>query len=161
MTSSVFVGATPVQIYVPGVVGTPNVTLTNAGTSILYLGQADVSDTTGLPFLPGTSLGFPNAPYPFFAVAGSSAGTPATTLADDATAGDSTVTVTSATGLHVGQNVLIGSDAEQEAHTITNVASTTITITPELEFDQASGAAFAVVATTGQQGGTIRVTAGV
>ena len=153
-----FVGPEPVQVYIPPATGVPNVTVFNAGSAILYLGQTGVTAELGLPLLPTQQVSFPFYPYPIYAVSGFTTTTTATTLSAAAAAGATSVTVTSATGFTAGKTITIGSGEDQETNVIASVASTTLTLTTALEFDHASGAAATVDSTSG--GGSVIVTAG-
>jgi non-reducing end alpha-L-arabinofuranosidase len=158
VSASVFVGPVATEVYNPPSTGTPNVTLFNAGSSTLYLGQAGVTADLGLPLLAGQGLGFPFYPLAIYAVAAATVTTTSTTLSAAAAAGATSITVTSPTGLTAGKTITIGTGESAETNTIVSVSTDTLTLTNELEFDHASGDTVTLDSTAG--GGTIIVTAG-
>jgi hypothetical protein len=58
-----------------------------------------------------------------------------TTLAEDAAAGDTEITVADATGFAVGDTIEIGTGATKETNTITAITDNTFTLATALEFD--------------------------
>ena len=59
-----------VLVYTPPSTGIPKVTLINEGASIVYIGQAGVTASNGLPLQPRQELSLPFAPYALYAVSG-------------------------------------------------------------------------------------------
>lgn len=165
MPLNTFVGPDVVEVYNPGTAepGSPSVTLVNAGTSTLYLGQSEVTQTSGLPFPAGAKLSYPHATFGVYAVCGSTTTTPSTTLSAAAAVGATTITVASATNFAAGMSIEIGTAPATETAVIASIASTTFTLTAGLEEDHASGDAVAATApaTTSLGGGTVQAYRGI
>ena len=164
MPLNTFVGPTAVEVYIPTAApGVPSVTLVNAGTSVLYLGGPDITQTSGMPFQPRQTIQFPVAPSNIWALCGSTTTTPNTTLSAAAAVGATSITVTSATGFSIGETITIGTAPAQETAVITNIVSTTFTLSVGLEQDHASGDAVhgTAASTTSLGGGTISAYRGI
>lgn len=72
-----------------------------------------------------------------------------TTLADDTDKGDTTISVTSATGLSGNDWIAIGTGATREVRKIASIDTTTLTLTQALEYDHASAQAVVEVSNDG------------
>jgi hypothetical protein len=161
MPLNTFVGPDAVKVYDPTTNAgpLPSVVLVNNSTSTLYVGGAEVTQYSGLPFPAGNRIEFPHATFAVWAVCGSTTTTPSTTLSAAATEGTNTVTVVSATGFSAGMSISIGTGASAETAVIASIATNTFTLTANLGFDHASGEAVAATApaTTSLGGGTVTV----
>lgn len=156
MPLTTFVGPTATLIYDPKtVVGVPNATIVNAGSTTLYLGQAAVTESSGYPLTAGNTLEYPaNLPALYAVSASKTTASPTTTLTAAAAAGDTTLTVAAGTSFTAGMIITIGTGTAAETATVASSTSTTIVITTGLVFDHASGEAVtADAAPTSEIGG--------
>lgn len=89
-----------------------------------------------------------------YGVSGTYATPSTTTLSAPATAGATSVTVTSATGFAANQQITIDTGGIQEVRKITTVVSTTVNLADALTYGHASGATASTGATTTLNGAT-------
>lgn len=156
------VTATATQVFNPPAVGKPHAFLYNAGPSVVYVGQANVTAGTGLPLQPKANIDFGYSPSAIYAVAGglTLSGTVTTTTTAAITHGASTkVAVTAITGFAAGQTVQVGAGTAAENLVISSTSTApSITFTTQFQLDHVSGAALAQV--TNATVSTLRVVTG-
>ena len=142
MASTVSVGSTPVAVFTPQQYAT-TATLTNAGTSPLYLGQSGVTAATGFPLAPGQSV---NQAFtvPIYAVSGVDViGSPTDTLSAPASATDTALTVASGGASFTnGMTVSIIDGNNTELVTVGAGSTATSVVVSALAFAHASGVTF-------------------
>jgi hypothetical protein len=156
---------TPTWVFSPTTGLANTLRLYNEGRNTVYVGQADVTVSTGLPLAPGCKpLLLTNIQSPIYAVSAVTTGAVAGTIAVTQTAGTTSFTFPSAavTALPVGTAFVLGSTSStsnQEVLVVaTSASTTTITTTLASVFPHVSGdQAFLATPTYGQ----IRATAGV
>jgi len=160
MPLTTFVGPTATLIYTPSPAGSPSAVISNQGTTYLYLGQSEVTETSGFPLAPGETLNYlANAPALYAVASSVTAASPATTLTADAAAGATSLTVASGTSFVNGSSITIGSGASAETNIVSAHGSTSITLTTALLYDHESGEAVKADAAPTNEigGGTIQV----
>lgn len=142
MASTVAVPSAPVLVFAPQENST-TATLTNTGTSTLYLGQSGVSAATGFPLAPGQSI---NQAFTVdvYAVGGvNSIVSPTDTLSAPVSAAGTALTVTAGgTSFTNGMVISIIDGNSTEVVTVGAGATTTNIPVSALAFDHASGTAF-------------------
>ena len=139
---------TPTWLFTP-VTSNPNtVILHNFGRNTIYVGQANVTATTGFPIPPGSKpVKLTNVLNSLYAVSAFSTGVVAGTVGTIATntAASTTVTLPAAgvTALSVGTSFVFGntaSTANYEVLTVaTSASTTTVTVTTPLVFSHPAG----------------------
>lgn len=142
------VSGAPVLIYNPALSGTPNVSITNYGGSLVYVGQAGVTVNNGLPLYPNQQVTLPYAPTKLYAVSGVVATATATTTTAAANSAATSLAITSGTGTVNGQQIQVGSGSNAEIVTITAGGGTTTLTVTALNYDHRSGAAVTVMTAT-------------
>lgn len=142
MAATVSVGTVPALVFTPQQYST-TATITNAGTSTLYLGQSGVTAATGLPLAPGHSL---NEAFTVnvYAVAGNdSVVTPTSTMSAGVSAAGTALTVASGgASFTTGMVVSIKDGASSELVTVGAGATGTNIPISALAFAHVSGTAF-------------------
>jgi hypothetical protein len=141
----------PVLVYTPSPIGVPKVTLINEGTTNVFIGQAGVTQSNGLPLAPRQELSLAFAPFALYAVSGAavSAVTPTTTTSAYPS-GTTSVAVTSAVGTANGQQIQVGTGSNAEMVTILSGGGTgPLVLVSGLKYDHASGAAVTVMTPAG------------
>lgn len=128
---------TPTWLFTPSTYATNNVRLVNNGRNIVYVGQANVTTTTGLPILPGSRpIELTNVLTPLYGISAVQQGTLQGTVTVTSTAGTTTLTMSAAavTSLSAvaGTAFIIGSTtntANQEVLTVASSTGTTVLTT--------------------------------
>lgn len=167
MPLTTFVGPTATLIYTAAATATfgpPNAVIVNSGTTTLYLGQSEVTQTSGFPLQAGGKISYPlNAPSLYAVASSVTAASPATTLTADAAAAATSLTVAAGTSFTAGMVITIGAGVSAETNRVVSSTSTTITLTTGLLFDHESGEAVKADAasTPTVGGGSINVYRGV
>lgn len=139
------VSGAPVLVYNPAPSGTPNVSLTNSGGSVVYVGQSGVTVANGFPLYPNQQIVIPFAPVKLYAVSGAVATATATTTTAAANSAATTLAITSGTGTVNGQQIQVGSGSNAEIVTIVSGGGTTTLTVTALNYDHRSGAAVTVM----------------
>lgn len=139
------VSGSAVQVYSPPAAGIPHVTLSNEGSSTVWIGAAGVQPNAGVPLAPGQQAIFPLAYQALYAVSSVSATATATTLSAAANAGATSLSVVSGVGIANGQVVQIGSGTNLETATVTAGGGTTTLTVGALDFDHRTGGAVTVM----------------
>lgn len=142
MAATISVGTVAALVFTPQRYST-TATITNNGTSTLYLGQSTVTAATGLPLKPGQSLNM-TFTQNIYAVAGNdSVVTPTSTLSAGVSAAGTALTVASGgTAFTNGMVVSILDGASSELVTVGSGATGTNIPVSALAFAHNSGVAF-------------------
>jgi hypothetical protein len=143
------VSGVPVQVYNPPTSGTPHVTLYNEGTSPVYIGGSNVTQTNGLTLRPTHQLSFPLAPFSLYAISGTTATATATTTSGANNSGTTSLSVTSGTGIANGAQIQLGSGTNAEVVTVTAGGGTGTLTVSATQYDHRSGAAVTVMTAAG------------
>jgi len=126
-----------VLVYSPASSGVPHVTLINEGASIVYLGQAGVTQANGMPLQPRQEVSLPFAPVALYAVSGVAAN--GTTINTNAAFNSGATSLTFAGAFYSaamnGQQAQIGSGSNAEVVTITAGAGTGTLTVSALAYD--------------------------
>ena len=151
---------TPQWVFTPTPNAPSSVRFYNLGTSVVYVGQANVSQFNGLPIYPGNRpVEFQNVLTTLYACSGVAAGTNSSTTSTALTAGTNLFTVGSTTGYAVGSSLLVGNTGKgQEVVTVAGTTATAVTLATNLLYDHSTGS---TVSTATASVGQLRITAGV
>lgn len=146
----------------PGVAG-PSVRVYNQGSSVVFVGGANVSPFNGLPIYPGNKpTEFANMPQTLWTCANAVPAGGSSTLSAAAVAAGSTTFTTAAApnaGLSAGATFILGTAPAQEVLTVASTsASSVITTTTKSLYDHAASSPLSVATVYVSP---IRVTAGV
>jgi hypothetical protein len=127
------------QIYAPAASGTPHCSLINEGLSTAYIGNAQLQPGAGLPLAPGQRIDIAFAQNSLYAVCAFNSTATATALSAAASsAGATSLTVLSGTGIANGQQIQIGALGSTRAEVVNVTAgggTTTLTVSPATSFD--------------------------
>jgi hypothetical protein len=122
---------TPTWLFTPSTYATNTVRLTNVGRNIVYVGQANVTTTTGLPILPGSKpIEITGVLTSLYGISTVQQGTLLGTVSSSATAGSTQFTFSAAgvvSALPVGTQFIIGSTSSTSNQEVLNVASSVST----------------------------------
>lgn len=153
------VSDTAVQVYNPASAPqSSHVVLFNEGTSPVYLGQAGVTASTGVPLPPNQQYQAPVAPAALYAIAAPTTGAPSGTSSSAVAAGATAIAVSSGGGSYVlGTQLLLDTGGIQEVVTVGSGSISTSIVISAAKFAHASGVAFGTI--TAAQGSTVRTEA--
>ena len=142
MAATISVGTIAALVFAPQRYSA-TATITNDGTSTLYLGQSAVTAATGFPLKPGQSINM-TFTQSIYAIAGNdSVITPTSTLSADVSAAGTALTVASGgTAFTNGMVVSIQDGASSELVTVGAGATGTNIPVSALAFDHATGVTF-------------------
>src|SRR5580698_2114842 len=122
---------TPTWIFTPNTSASNNVRLWNNGSNIVYVGQSNVTQGTGLPIPPGGKpIELSNVTSTLYAISAYQLGTLLGTVSTSATAGTSTLIWTSTVPTHnlpVAATFMVGSTANTANQEILAVATSVST----------------------------------
>lgn len=150
-------------IYTPAAgPGVPHAVIQNTGPGTVFLGQAGVTVSNGLPLRAREEINFPYAYDTIYAVSGGAtlSGTVTTTTTAAVTHGASTaVPVTATTGFAIGQTVQLGAGTAAETLVVKALSTApSLIVTVKPAYDHVSGAAVTLV--TGAAVGSVKVATG-
>jgi hypothetical protein len=151
--------ASAAAVFVPPSKGVATMFLTNNSSTVVYVGGASVTPTTGFPLPPGQSLDVSRMTASVFAVTPYTATATATTTTAALAAGATTVAVTSGAGISNGGYIALGAIGGTGAEVVTVISGggTASLTTTAAQFDHATGVAVTVVT---PNAGSVTVVAG-
>ncbi len=153
--------ATPTWVFTPTPGVPASVRFYNEGAGTVYVGQANVSQYSGIPILPGNRpVEFQNMTTSLYACSSAAVGANTTTLsAAVVPAGNTSFTVTTTAGFVPGTSLILGNVGKgQEIVTVATTTATVVTLTGATLYDHAVSSTVSTAVVVPAQ---LRVTAGV